>query len=464
MKHSILLRFASCFILACAASCGMQTKEVFTINPDLSGKCVIEVKMYIDTTSVDAKLALKDSLYGITPTLPNFHKAKFTRRDAINLSLKFIRTKGVEVWNSIRFGMSKKRDMIFFSGIAYFRDVEQVHFSMLDSLLKVTKGTGNQVTFQLVPHALKKGNPVSDDDANKTVSELRKNAFYERPVLADILNPTEATVIYNLPGTITNSAVYGQQGDNIVQLTLTGNEIMRYADSISRSQQLAVEDYKENNGTWGGIMEPLFNSIVWGSAATPEVTFTKGKKDLFDYNTEVQSAMGFFDDFMRNSRLEKYDSTNAAKEGKEESKRPEEYGMLVVNKADSVAKKPYFKDMTAIQSNDTITFSGELSEDVKAGQEAKVHIMKLVVGADLDMADSIVAHTKISATLMPEKVGNSDKAPKRKVSFMFVVRLPKGCKEIAVQGRISTTLEGKPGVQIPFKMKQIAVTSAKHLQ
>jgi hypothetical protein len=464
MKCRLKMRLIPFLAVILLSGCAMQTKEVFTINPDLSGKCVIEVKMFADTTRLDAALTKKDSLYGIIPGYPDFHKIKFTRRDAIALASKIIGTKGVEVWNSIRFGMSKKRDMIYFSGVAYFRDVQRVHFSMLDSVLKVSRGQNGQVTFALQPDLPKITRAITDEEANRKVSELRKNAFYIRPVLADQLNPTEATVIYNLPGTITNSSIFGQQGDNIVQLTLTGNEILRYADSLNENQQLAVDHYKSTNGTNAGVMEPLFNRIVWEHGIPAEVTFTKNKKDQFDYNQEVQNAMMFFDDFMAQSKLQKYDSTTTIHEEREEKQRPKEYGMLLVNKADSAAKKPYFIDMTAIQSHDTITISGELSEDIKAEPSGKIHIMKLIAGAEQDITDSIVAHTKISADLTSVDGKNTEKAPKRKVSFIFTAHFPSACKEVSVQGRLTTELSGKPGTTVPFKIKQVAVISGKRPQ
>src|SRR5581483_9836165 len=137
MNNLSLKRLVLCFPIFLIASCGIQTKEVFTINPDLSGKCAIEVKMYADTSSTDARLAAKDSLYGISPVIPGFHKLKFSRRDAMTLAIRIIKTRGIEIWSNIHFGMSKKRDMIYFSGVAYFRNIEKVHFSMLDSVLKV---------------------------------------------------------------------------------------------------------------------------------------------------------------------------------------------------------------------------------------------------------------------------------------------------------------------------------------
>lgn len=464
MKRTPAKSFIICLSVLLIAGCGMVTKEVFTINPDLSGKCAIEVKMYADTSRIDANLSSKDSLYGISPAIPNFHKAKFSRKDAMTLAIKIIRTRGVEIWSNIHFGMSKKRDMIYFTGVAYFRNIEQVHFSMLDSALKVNKNADGTVTFSLQPQMPKLVKQVSDDEATKKVTDLRKNAFYIRPILADQLNPTEATVTYNLPGAITSSSIYGQQGDNIVQLTLTGNEILRYADSLGKNQQLAEEEYKETGGKHISVMEPLFNRIVWDHGIPAEVTFKPGDKYQFQYNAEVRNAMMYFDNYMEETKLFKFDSISSMREEREERKRPEEYGVIVVNKSDSTAKKPYFNDMSAIQSNDTITVTGELSEDIKAEPEAKIHIMKLIAGSDQDITDSIVAHTKITAELQPESGKSSDKGPKRKANFMFIVHFPKGVKEISIQGRLSTELAGKPGPQVPFKIKQVAVTLGKRQQ
>ena len=453
-----------CFPIFLIASCGIQTKEVFTINPDLSGKCAIEVKMYADTSSTDARLAAKDSLYGISPVIPGFHKLKFSRRDAMTLAIRIIKTRGIEIWSNIHFGMSKKRDMIYFSGVAYFRNIEKVHFSMLDSVLKVTKGPGTSITFALQPGPIKPMKPLNDNDVISKIAESGKNVFYIRPIVADQLNPTETTVTYNLPGTITHSSIFAQQGDNIVQLTLTGNEILRYADTLVKNKQLSEEEYKYTGGTHNSVIEPFFNRIIWNQETPVEVTFNPGNKFQFHYNEEVQNAMLYYDNYMEQTKLFKFDSISSMREEREEKRRPEEYGIIIINKSDSTAKKPYFNDMSAVQSHDTITITGELSEDIKAESPGKIHIMKLIAGTGQDITDSIVAHTKIIADLQPEQGKNSDKVPKRKVSFMFRVHFPQGVKEISIQGRLSTELAGKPGPQVPFKIKQVAVTLPKRQQ
>jgi len=449
--------FVCCLSIFFMAGCGVETKEVFTINPDLSGKCVVDARMVLDTSGLSAKLAAKDSMYGIIPAVPDYHKKKFTRRDLLTFALRIIKTKGVEVWNNINFGISKKKDVIYFSGTAYFRDISKVRFSMLDSVLQVTHELGSKITFRLEPNVITPSNKLPDDTINKKVSNLRQNAFYERPVLADILNHSETDIIYNLPGDIVKSSIFDQDGDNIVKVSLTGNEILKYGDSLSKNQDLAVKEFKATNGTCANVLEPLFNRVAFGTGVPMEVTFNKGTP-LFDYNGEVQSAIIYFDNFMEQSKLEKFDSTSALKEEREEDRRPAEYGKLIVNKMDSQMHKTYFSDMTCIQSHDTLTVSGELSQDVKA-DEYKVHIMKIIAGIDQDITDSIVDRNKIHPELSSEQGDNNPKGPKRKMKFICIVHFPPACKEISLQGRLSTTLSGKPGVQIPFKMKQVAVSA-----
>lgn len=448
-------------LLLMVTGCGMVTKEVFTINPDLSGKCVIEAKMFVDTTQLDASLALKDSMYGIKPSYPDFHKMQFSHKDAMLFALKIIHMPGIEIWNNIRFGMSKKRDMIYFSGIAYFRDIRKFKLSMLDSVLQVSSGIGGQFTFKLEPKKI----PLSvhlgtDDEINKKVDTLRKKAFYIRPVLADRLNPTEATIIYNLPGDIKSSSGMDQQGNHIVQLTLTGNQILKYADSVAKNQQLAVEQYKATNGANNSVLEPQFNSILWGIESPVEVTFDKGSEYLFDYNTEVQNALSFFDNFMEKTKLQKLDSNIMMGEERAEEKRPKEYGELDVNKFDSAAKKPYFVDLMAVQSHDTLLFSGELSKDIKAPEESRIHIIRVVTGTNDDITDSLADKNKITARLMPNAGTAKGIGPKRKVSFILLMNFPPGCKEMTVLGKL-VIVDGKHNTYVPFKIKQIAVNAKK---
>jgi hypothetical protein len=462
MKYHFPLRAVFLFVLVTLmASCGMQLKETYIINPDLSGKCIVDAKMLIDTTSIDAKLALKDSLYGIESSFPNCHKMKFSRRDAMAFALKFIKVRGVEVWNNIRYGMSKKRDMIYFSGTAYFRDITHIHLSAFDSLLNVTKNMSG-VVMTVNPKPIG-ANPkmLSDDELDKRAKDYKKNAFYIRPVLADLLNPSEETVIYEFPNDIVSTSIFGQQGDRAAELTITGNDVLKYADSVVKSLDLQKEHYKVTGGTNKGAIQDLFSKLVFGNSDPMQIIFKKGGKDAFDYNTEVQSSMVYFGDFMLHSGLEKFDSTQMLKEERADMKAPEENGVLIVSKSDSETHKPYFTSLSASQSGDTLFFSGELAADIKAMAQGKVHIMKVISGTDIDITDSLQAKTKLTAELSSEKGDNSDKASKRKVKFYFVVHFPKACKEISVQGRVSTMIADKPGPTLAIKMKQIEIASAK---
>jgi hypothetical protein len=462
MKYFSPVRAVFLFVfITLITGCGIQLKETYIINPDLSGKCIVDAKMLVDTTSVDARLALKDSLYGIEPSFPNCHKMKFNRRDAMAFALKFIKVRGVEVWCNIHYGMSKKRDMIYFSGTAYFRDITHIHLSAFDSLLNVTKNMSGVVMELNSKPIGPSPKMLSDDELDKRAKDYKKNAFYIRPVLADLLNPSEETVIYEFPNDIVSSSIYGQQGDRAAELTITGNDVLKYADSVVKSVDLEKEHYKVTGGTNKGAIQDLFNKLVFGNSDPMQIIFKKGGKDAFDYNAEVQSSMVYFGDFMSHSGLEKFDSTQMLKEERADMKAPEENGVLIVSKSDSETHKPYFTSLTASQSGDTLFFSGELAADIKAMAQGKVHIMKVIAGTDIDITDSLQAKTKLTAELSSEKGDNSDKASKRKVKFYLVVHFPKSCKEISIQGRVSTMIADKPGPTLAIKMKQIEIASAK---
>ncbi len=444
------------------SSCGLQLKETYYINPDMTGKCIVEAKMYADTSKLDATYAKKDSIYGIEKTVPDFHRMKFTRRDAMTLALRILGTKGVEVWSNIRFGMSKKRDMIYFSATAYFRNIAHVHFSVFDSLIRVTKETGGDYVFEVGSKPVDVNRPMmSEDELDKKAQEYKQNAFYIRPVLADLLNMSEETVIYQVPGTITSATVFGQQGDHAAQLTITGNDVLKYADSVVKSTDLQKQHYKATGGTNKGAIPELFNKIVFGTLDPMQLKFSKGGQYLFNYNEEEQRALVYYDDFMQHSGLQRYDSTQMLKEEKAEAKAAAENGVLVVNKSDSEAHKPYFSALTVTQSGDTLFFEGDFSADIKANADAKVHIMKVISGMDIDITDSLQNKTKLNAQLASSKGETTDKVAKRNAKFSVVVHFPPSCKEASVQGRVSTTISDKPGPALAFKLKQIEIAPVK---
>jgi hypothetical protein len=449
-------------LLTIVGGCGMQLKETFYINTDMTGKVIIEAKMMVDTTKLDAKYAMRDSIYGLEAPMPDFHKTKFSRKDAMKLAINVLGTTGVEVWYNIHYGLSKKRDMIYFRATAYFRNFSHVHFSVFDSLLKVSKDPMGNITFSVDEKPMGPGaKMMSDDELDKKANEYKKNAFYIRPVLADLLNPSEETVIYNLPNTISNATVFGQQGDNVIQFTITGNDVMRYADSVVKSVDLEKQHYKITAGTNKGGIEDLFDKLVFGTRDNMQVTFAKGGKDLFDYNAESQRALSYYDAYMSNSGLWKFDSSMMLKEEKAEAKAAEENGVNVVSKTDSTEHKPYFSSLTVSQSGDTLNFEGDFSGDIKANTEAKLHIMKVIAGTETDITDSIRDKTKLTAELSSSKGETTDKVAKRHAKFSFVVHFPANAREASVQGRISANVGDKAGPQVAFRLKQIAINTAK---
>jgi hypothetical protein len=446
--------YSSLFILL--TGCGMQVKETFTLNPNLSGKCLVEAKMVVDTSLNDAKISLKDSLYGIETPYPNYHKIKFNRRDAMAFALKFIHTKGVEVWYNIHYGMSKKRDQIYFKGTAYFRDISHLHFTAFDSMIAVQKNDNGLVTIRVNGKASNAATTMlSDDELDKKADEYHQNALYIRPVLADLLNPTEESVTYNLPSDIETSSIFGQEGERTIQLAITGNDILKYSDSIVKSPGLEKRHYKVTGGTNKGAILDIFNSMVFGADEPIQASFRKGGTDLFDYNSEVQTSIVYFDDFMQHSGLEKYDSSQMLKEERHALLTTDGNGELVVSKSDSDGGKPFFRYLTVTRSADTLVFTGEFSQGIKTTAEAKVHILKVVAGQDMDITDSIQARKNITAELTSATDNSGAKVSKRKVKFTLVIHFPPGCNEIAVQGRITAGSSQKDAIPVGFKLKKI---------
>ena len=255
-----------------------ETKLDYTLNPDGSGKVVVEVKsasmMDMNQTAGGASLA----------------------KDVLKNSA------GIETWKDIEF---KKTDdgKNYFKGTAYFADISKVRFkniSMMDSLNFYKDAQGNLIlemnNDNKADQKIEQKSNLSKEELDKTVNEQKTQFQQMRPMLSAFLATMKTEITFQIPGKLEKTTNFKKDKDGKLLLTLEGEKFLNVLDKVMadeawwRQQILAGSDMKKNPPSGYEINEQLF-----GEKGPVRATF-KGKfKPLFDYVGEMSEAQTGYD-------------------------------------------------------------------------------------------------------------------------------------------------------------------------
>ncbi len=270
-------RFALILISLLFLGC-YETKLDYTVNPDGSGKVIVEVKsasmMEMNQTAGGASLA-KDVLKN---------------------------SSGIETWKDIEF---RKTDdgKNYFKGTAYFADISKVRFkniSMMDSLMFYKDAQGNLIlelnNDNKTDQKTEQKSNLSKEELDKTIAEQKTQFQQMRPMLSAFLATMKTEISFQMPGKLEKSTNFKKDKSGNLLLTLEGEKFLNVLDKVMsdeawwRQQILAGADMKKNPPSGNEINEQLF-----GEKGPVRATY-KGKfKPFFDYATEMAAAQAAYD-------------------------------------------------------------------------------------------------------------------------------------------------------------------------
>jgi hypothetical protein len=186
MKRLIAATFL-CLALVCLTGC-FDTQEEFTLNPDGSGKVVIE--------SVCAPLQLQ-----LNQTATPEQKLQGAIRSLLE------NVKGVTAWKDVTY-VRQDDGRIKFRGTAYFADINRVEFqnlAILNFSLKKSEGGRLVLAAQMSQDQnenVRKPAQLSDQDMAEQIKEAKGSYQSSRPMLVGFLTTMKQNAIFHLPGTV----------------------------------------------------------------------------------------------------------------------------------------------------------------------------------------------------------------------------------------------------------------------
>lgn len=285
---SRLTRFILLVLCSVALSGCMDITDVYTINPDGSGKVVHEAVLAQMNMSLDGSSS--------EPTEESLKKAVLE---------EIKKAKGIEAWRDVTYEQRGK-DKFYFKGTAYFSDLNK---------LKFHNSGGSINVFDEVSLRLEDGQAVleiksSEDDEEETGAEniteenvdeeiAKLQAEYQktRMMAAGIFSGVKLKRTFYLPGTVTAHSNLVKTEDGGWVSDFAGAKLLEFMDVVMNDEALLRRELLNgHNPLQGGgpADDNKINEYIFGEAAPIEAAFAPGNQPLFDYAAEVAQANADF--------------------------------------------------------------------------------------------------------------------------------------------------------------------------
>jgi len=259
----------------CCAGC-LESEQQYTINPDGTGKVVIEETM----PNIERMFAIDDS----------------TRRDKERELREFVvsvveKSVGVELWKDVSY-RSLPDGRIYFKGTAYFRDLNAVKFHALSNTDVTLTPTGDSRVVLAVPEPSVEpeaaGHPPRTDAEIEHAIDSMKAAYGEMREMVLGLEGLREHASYRFAGTIQEAVGFTTDSSGALAIGVDGKKMLRILDSVTSSEGYWRRTAMAAPGS--GSDREMVATLFGG--AIPRAVIVTGGTPLFDYKAEVKGAQG----------------------------------------------------------------------------------------------------------------------------------------------------------------------------
>ena len=278
MKHLIRIFLLSmfAFIIGC-----YETTTQYIVNPDGSGKVIVEVK----AASIDMGVGTGKS-----------NGAKDLAKDVIKKST------GIDTWKDVEVKILDDGKN-YFKGTGYFPDLNKVKFkniSMADSI-QFYKDAQNRLVLKIGGEKETAGGTASNksmtqEELDKAIKEQKAGYQQMKPMLGAFLATMRTDMTFQLPGTIEKTTNMKKDKDGRVSVSFEGQKLMDALDKLMademwvKQQAMAGAKMKDSPPSGDDLNEKIFGE------KGPVRAIAKGKfLAFFDYQQEKAAAEKNYD-------------------------------------------------------------------------------------------------------------------------------------------------------------------------
>lgn len=266
-----------------------EIKQDATINPDGSGKAVVEVTM---------------------PDMPNMDMGSSTGTDAAakkapdqELLLKqFVKetmesAKGVEAWTDVSFSRADDGRMKF-KGTAFFKDFAKMHVGQGEGAGGITWAKDEKgMVLTMDPNDKKGAAPaaaappaMTDEEVAKKVAQAQTEYNQMRPMMEAMMGKMKMEMIFHLPGTLGEVTGFQKMPDGSVKFALDGAKMLAVTDELMKDTAYVTAQIKAGKKPGNDKSDPALNEKIFGTKGALTAHVTGTLKPQFDYAAEVKAA------------------------------------------------------------------------------------------------------------------------------------------------------------------------------
>jgi hypothetical protein len=273
-----------CALILAVAGC-FETKQVITLNPDGSGKVVMDTLMASQAMMMMAATS-KES-------------APDSNEIAKGMAVGMIsRSTGVDAWSDVSYEVAKD-NRVHLTATAYFPDYSKIKIEgpslMEANWTKADKDMVLEVQMSSKGPDGEKAEPAPKALTDKEVDDLLKQKRQEwamsKAMMAQVFNSLKMDTTFVLPGKVVEANIF-EKTEQGVRLSIEGKKILAAMDKIVADDKLmkdaikaGKDPVKDGPGASDAMQEAMF-----GGKGPIRARVSGDIKPLFDYKAEVAKA------------------------------------------------------------------------------------------------------------------------------------------------------------------------------
>jgi len=291
--HSIFF-VATAFLLG---GC-LEITEVYTLNPDGSGKVVHEAVFPVNELEIDENIGREIKL-----------------KEEILAELK--NAKGVEVWDEVSYKYEGE-DKIYFKATAYFKDISQLKFhnsgtsiTFLDRI--VFSCDDGQLSLELRNSSTEEENDrnekkieekpaleLTEAEVEEQLAKSKKEIVKAKMMLAGLFSDLKIDRTFHLPGTVARSSNFEISLDGSVRNNFEGAKLLELITDKLDDEEWLRQQIRSGQDVEEASVPDEHTAIgyLFGQKAPVLVVMSKADAPLFDYEKEVAQSRINYQNFI----------------------------------------------------------------------------------------------------------------------------------------------------------------------
>jgi hypothetical protein len=285
--HSAIV--AAMALAAMLAGC-LEVKQDYTLNPDCSGKVIVDLlaqEMPINAGQADAP----------DPEI----LAKQTVRRMLDGA------DGVDVWADVAYNRADD-GRTHFKGTAYFKDLSKLKLSIAGLMgatlskddkggltLLIGGGPARQGDAVASPEAAKAAPPapkLTQEETDQRIKAQRERFKQMRPMMEMFFAKARVEMSFRLPAAPADVSNLRKDPDGTLRFVLDGGKALQVIDQLMADEKYVRERAAAGpeagkNTAW---LNEALNEKLFGSRAPVRARASGDLKPLFDYAAEVKAA------------------------------------------------------------------------------------------------------------------------------------------------------------------------------